>query len=406
MSLTDTAIRSAKPEKKPIKLFDGGGLYLEIAPAGGKWWRLKYRFGGKEKRISLGVYPTIGLKEARDRREEAKKLLAQGIDPSEQKKEAKAAAVAAERELTTVFEAIAREWYAKKTTDLTPGYRKQILARLESQVFPHIGNIPITDLEPASILEAARQAEARGRIETAHRLTQLIGQVCRYARICGYCKYDVASGLTEALQKVEVRHHATITDPAAIGSLLREIEGYSGDPSVKNALRLLPYVFLRSKEIRGAQWDEFNFDEGIWIVPAGRMKKVRGSRTPHIVPLARQVIDLLLEFRETAYSSTLVFPSPFSATRCISDMGLLNALRRMGYGKDDLSIHGFRAMASTLLNEKGYRAEVVEAQLFHHERNSVRAAYNHAEYLPERKQMMQEWADLLDQLRIVTWSNP
>ena len=399
MPLTDTAIRSAKPEKKAVKLFDGGGLYLELAPAGGKWWRLKYRFEGKEKRISLGVYPTIGLKEARDRREEAKKLLAQGTDPSEQKKQAKAAVVAAEREQTLLFESIAREWFTKKTTDLTPGYRKQVLARLEKQVFPTIGTIPITELEPAHILEAARKAEARGRIETAHRLTQLIGQVCRYARICGYCKYDVTSGLTEALQKVEVKHYATITDPTAISTLLREIETYPGDPSVKNALRLLPYVFLRSKEIRGAHWDEFNFDEGIWIVPAGRMKKVRGTRTPHIVPLARQVTALLREFREASYSDTLVFPSPFSATRCISDMGLLNALRRMGYGKDDMSIHGFRAMASTQLNEKGYRAEVIEAQLSHHERNSVRAAYNHAEYLPERKQMMQEWADLLDGLR-------
>ena len=185
MPLTDTAIRSAKPQSKAIKLFDGGGLYLEVAPSGGKWWRLKYRFAGKEKRISLGVYPAIGLKEARQRREDAKKIIAQGIDPSEQKKEAKAAAVVAEREQTTTFEAVAREWYAKKTTDLTTGYRKQLLSRLENQLFPHIGGILIAELEPTHILSAVRHVEERGNVETAHRLTQLAGQVCRFARICG-----------------------------------------------------------------------------------------------------------------------------------------------------------------------------------------------------------------------------
>ena len=399
MPLSDVTIKNAKAQEKPIKLFDGDGMYLLVTPAGGKWWRLKYRFGGKEKLLSLGTYPEIGLKEARRRREEARSLIAQGVDPSELKKEEKAATIVAERERSATFEAVAREWYAKKTTDLTSGYRKQLLSRLENQIIPHIGGVLITELEPAHILSAARNAEERGKVETAHRLTQLIGQVCRYARICGYCKYDVASGLTEALQRVEVKHYASITDPKAVGSLLRDIEGYSGDISVLNALRLLPYVFLRSKELRWAQWDEFNFEEGVWIVPAARMKKVRGSRTPHIVPLARQVVTLLQNIRETSFGGNLVFPSPFSATRCISDMGLLNALRRMGYGQEEMTVHGFRSMASTLLNEKGYRAEVVEAQLSHHERNSVRAAYNHAEYLSERRQMMQEWADYLDGLR-------
>ncbi len=397
--LTDVKIRKEPPRSKAFKLFDGGGLYLEIAPAGGKWWRLKYRFAGKEKRISLGVYPTISLKEARERREEAKKLLAQGIDPGAQRKEAKASALAAEREEALTFEVVAREWYDKKTTELTPGYRKQILSRIENQLFPHIGNIQIAKLEPPDVLAAARHAEKKGNIETARRVVQLAGQICRYARICGYVKYDAASGLTEALPKVQKEHYATLTDPAKVGQLLRSIDDYPGDISVLYALKLLPYVFLRSKEIRGAEWSEIDFDAAEWVIPAIRMKSVKNMRSPHTVPLARQVIELLKNLQEITGSGRLLFPSPFNVNRQISDMGLLNALRRMGYAKDEMTIHGFRGMASTLLNEQGYRADVIEAQLSHHERSSVRAAYNHALYMDERRKMMQEWADYLDELR-------
>lgn len=395
MPLTDTSIRNVKPGPKAVKLFDGGGLYLEVAPSGGKWWRLKYRIAGKEKRMSLGVYPTIGLKEARERRDEAKKLIARGLDPSEEKRAAKAAAIAEERVQGATFEAVAREWYERKTANLTAHYRRDILSRLENQLFPHIGGMLFPSLEPADILSAVNPAVERGAVETAHKLARLAGQVCRYARLVGYAKYDVASGLSEALPSVQTKHLAAITDPEKIGDMLRAIDAYQGDISIMYALRILPYTFVRSGELRAAEWAEINIDGAEWVVPAGRMK----MRKPHIVPLSRQVVDLLTALREHSGHGRMVFPSPFSATRCISDMGLLNALRRMGYAKGEMTIHGFRGMASTLLNEQGYRADVIEVQLAHGERNAIRKAYNHAEYIPERRRMMQEWADYLDGLR-------
>ena len=395
--LTDTVIRNAKPRSGPYKLFDGGGLFMLVTTAGGKLWRLKYRIGGTEKLLSLGVYPDVGLKDARRRRDEAKELVAQGINPGERKKEAKAAIaiLALEREQAATFEAIAREWYSKKTAHLTLDYRKQIISRLENQIFPHIGSKPIASLEPADILAVASHAEKRGAIETAHRLIQLAGQVFRYARLVRYCKYDVTAGLTEALPAIQTKHLAAITDPAEIGHLLRAIDGYQGDISIAYALKILPYTFVRSGEIRAAEWAEIDLDGAEWVIPAGRMK----MRQPHVVPLARQVVKLLAALREHSGFGKLVFPSPFSATRCISDMGLLNALRRLGYEKGQMTIHGFRSMASTRLNEMGHRADVIEAQLAHGERNAIRKAYNRALYLDERRRMMDEWAEYLDQLR-------
>ena len=395
MPLTDTAIRTAKPTDKAVKLFDGGGLYLEIAPSGGKWWRLKYRFQGKEKRISLGTYPTVSLKDARERREQAKRLIEQGIDPSNQRKEAKAAAAAIEQEQNTTFEAVARDWFSKKRNAWTPGHQKKILSRLENQLFPFLGAKLFSSLEPGDFLAAIQKAESRGAIETAHRLAQLCGQVSRYARIVGLTRYDVAAGLTEALTPVQTNHYATITDPAEVGHLLRAIDEYAGEPSICFALKVLPFVFVRSVELRGAEWREFDFESATWIIPAERMKMKR----PHTVPLAHQVITLLNDLHSLTGSGRYLFPSLFSASRPISDMGLLNALRRMGYATGVMPIHGFRSMASTLLNEQGYRADVIEAQLAHGEKNAIRAAYNHAEYLPERRQMMQEWADYLDELK-------
>jgi integrase len=400
--LSDRQISAAKPKDAPYKLFDGGGMFLFCTPTGGKLWRLKYSIDGKEKLLALGAYPDISLKDARQKREEAKEQLAKGIDPGEQKKEAKAKAAAIARDEALTFDAVAREWFAKKTGHLTPGYRNQLVSRLENQLLPDLGGIRFSTLEPADILKACRRAEGRGNIETAHRLLQLAGQITRFARICGYAKYDVGSGLSEALQHVQRQHYAAITDPAEAGSLLRAIDEYPGDLSVKYALCLLPYVFLRSKEIRGAGWAEIDFDKAEWIVPAERMKSVRGMRSPHIVPMSRQVTGILKDLRQYTGGGKFLFPSPFNVNRQISDMGLLNALRRLGYGKDEMTVHGFRGMASTLLNELGYRAEVIEAQLSHHERDSVRAAYNHAEYMPERRKMMQEWADYLDGLKDAT----
>jgi len=316
--ITDTAIRNAKPGKRPQKLFYEEGLFLLVTPTGNKWWRLKYRLEGKEKLLSLGVYPGVTLKEARSRRDEAKELISQGIDPSVERKEAKAISAAQAQEQTATFETVAREWHGKKTAHLTEDYRKQIMSRLENMLFPHIGSTPLATLEPADILKAVRPAEERGAIETAHKLVNLAGQVCRYARLLGYCKYDVSARLTEALPKVQTKHMAAITDPAEIGHLLRAIDGYQGDISITYALKILPYVFVRSGELRAAEWAEIDLDGAEWVIPTGRMK----MRQPHVVPLARQVVKLLVALREHSGAGKLVFPSPFSATRCISDMGL------------------------------------------------------------------------------------
>lgn len=397
MSLTDTKIRALHGRmikgEKVGKEADGGGLNFQD----GKYWRLSYRFAGKQKTLALGVYPDVSLKIARQKRDWARELLARGIDPAEQKKADKAEAARIEKEDSLTFEVVAREWFEKKTLELTVDYRKQILSRLEKHIFPYIGAVLIKDLSPADVLSAVRVTEKRGAIEQAHRLAQLAGKICRFARVSGYCTFDAAAGLTEALTSIpKEKHRAALVEPKAVGGLLRAIETYPGDVSTRYALRILPYVFVRSQEIRGAKWAEIDFDKAIWIIPAGRMK----MKISHTVPLARQVVKLFLELREWTGNSALVFPSPFSTTRCISDMGLLNALRRLGYGKDEMSIHGFRGMASTLLNECGkYRQDVIEAQLAHGERNKVRGAYNHAQYLSERTVMMQEWADWLDKLR-------
>jgi integrase len=271
-------------------------------------------------------------------------------------------------------------------------------------LFPHIGTVPFANLEPTNILTAIQHAENRGVIETAHRLAQLAGQVCRYARLVGYAKYNIAAGLTEALPPVHTEHYAAITDPQEIGYLLRNIDAYNGDASIIYALRIMPYIFVRSGELRAAEWQEINFADSEWIIPAGRMK----IRRPHVVPLSLQVVNLLKELTKITGKGRYIFQSSFSASRYISDMGLLNALRRMGYDQQTMTIHGFRTVASTILNEQGYRPDVIEAQLSHGEKNAIRGAYNRAEYLPERRRMMQEWADYLDSLRdgVVSTSTP
>lgn len=395
MPLSDVAIRNSKPKDKPYKLYDANGLFLIVTPNGGKWWRLKYRLDGKEKLLSLGVYPDIGLKEARIRRDETRQLIAQGVNPSERRKQAKAIIMATEKEEKTTFGAVAREWFDKKRAAWTDGHQQKILSRLENQLFPYIGKRQFSTLEAADYLAAIQKAESRGDIETAHRLAQLCGQITRYARIAGIVTHDAATGLSEALIPVKTKHYAAIVTPSEMGELLRSIDEYPGEPVLCYALKLLPYVFVRSGELRGAAWDEINFDAAEWVIPAGRMK----MRRPHVVPLAWQVIELFRSLKELSGNGALIFPSSFSATRCISDVGLLNALRRMGYGKDKMTIHGFRTSASTMLNELGYNKDWIEAQLAHAEKNAVRDAYNRAEYLPERRRMMQKWADYLDSLR-------
>ena len=392
--LTDTAVRTAKPKPKPYKLADGHGLYLEVAPSGGKWWRLKFRHGGKEKRLSLGVYPADGLKEARARAAAVKEQLARGLDPSAERRAAKIEAAAA----VNTFEHVARDWFARQKDGWTPRHALTVLRRLEGHVFPVLGSRPIAELGAPDFLAALRRIEADGHIETARRVAQICGQVTRYARLVGIVQADAASGLSEALTARQTKHFATITEPGEVGALLRAIDAYQGEPATCYALRILPYVFVRSGELRGAAWEELDLDAGQWVIPAERMK----MRRPHVVPLARQVVGLFQGMKMFSGRGRLVFPGLASSSRPITDMCLLNALRRMGYARGEMTVHGFRSLASTLLNELGYPPDWIETQLAHAERNSVRGAYNRAQHLPERRRMMQEWADYLDSLREYT----
>ena len=388
MPLTDTAIRSVKPSEKPLRLFDGGGLYLEVAPGGGKWWRFKYRFGGKEKRLSVGVYPEVTLKKARDRRDEAREQLAEGIDPATHRKARNAAKA---DESGNSFEVVAREWFAKYEPTWVASHSDKIIRRLERDVFPWIGGRPIGEVTALELLTVLRRVESRGAVETAHRAQQNCGQVFRYAISTGRAERDPSADLRGALAPVKETHHASITEPKAIGELLRAIEGYQGALVTKCALRLAPLVFVRPGELRKAEWVEFNFDAAEWRIPAERMK----MREQHIVPLAVQAVAILRELHALTGTGKYVFPGARSNGRPMSENAVLAALRRMGYAKDEMTGHGFRSMASTLLNEQGWHRDAIERQLAHAERNAVRAAYNFAEHLPERRRMMQAWADYL-----------
>lgn len=392
MALSDKSIKAAKHGHKVTRLFDGGGLYLELAPAGGKWWRLKYRISGKEKRLSLGVYPQIPLKQARERRDEAKRLLANGIDPSDHRRAAKAAAVQGSQ---NDFEAVAREWFASFSPKWVKGHAEKILRRLERNVYPYIGKRPVADITPRDVLAVLRKVEGRGAIETAHRTKQNCSQVFRYAVATGRADRDPTVDLRGALAPRRERHHPTITDPAAIGALLRSIDGYEGAPATKCALRLAPLTFVRPGELRRAEWGEIDLERREWRIPAERMKKGE----PHIVPLSRQAVDSLQELHPLTGRGTYVFPGARTNGRPMSENTVNAALRRLGYAKDQMTGHGFRSMASTHLNEQGWNRDAVERQLSHAERDGVRAAYNYAEHLPERRRMMQAWADYLDALR-------
>ena len=397
MPLNDTKVRAlfgkAQKGEKVGKEADGGGLNL----IEGKYWRLSYRFAGKQKTLALGVYPTVSLAAARKGRDEAKVLLSQGIDPSAKKKADKAEADRVAQEEVLTFRVVAMEYFQRKLTDKRELYKKQVLSRLENQIFPFMGDISVSQLKPTHILAGLRVVEARGSIDMAHRLASLIRQICSYAVACGYTEFNAASELTAAMTpKPKATPRAAILAPEKIGQLLRDIEEYPGSISIRYALKLMPYLFVRSKELRNAKWDEFDFENALWHIPAERMK----MKSAHVVPLSQQVIRLLKELQVWNGHLDLLFPSPQSNTKAITDVALLNALRRMGYEREEMCIHGFRSIASTLLNESGkYRAEVIETALAHSERNQVRAAYNRAEYIEERRVLMQDWADMLDALR-------
>ena len=394
MPLTDTAIRKAKPADKPVRLFDGGGMYLEVAPAGGKWWRLKYRYGGKEKRLSLGTYPDTGLADARAKRDAARKLLAAGVDPGEHRKAEK---VAGADRAANSFEVIGREWFANKSPKWAAGHAEKIIARLERDLFPWIGGRAIAELTAPDLLKALRRIEERGAHETAHRALQNCGQVFRYAIATGRAERDPSADLRGALEPVIATHYAAITDPLAVGGLLRAMDGYSGGFVTRCALRLAPMVFLRSGELRLAEWTEIDLDAAQWNIPAARMK----MKEPHLVPLCSQAVAILRELHELTGTGRYVFPGARSRQRPMSNNAVLAALRRMGYDKDTMTGHGFRAMARTILDEVLHvRPDYIEHQLAHAVRDPNGRAYNRTAHLPERRAMMQQWADYLDTLKV------
>lgn len=388
MPLTDVKCRSAKGKASTYKLSDGGGMHLLVKADGAKYWRLAYRWHGKQKTLALGVYPAVGLAEARAARDDAKRSLAAGLDPSVVKRDRKRAAKVAAGHS---FEAVAREWHENWKGVRTPYYAGQILRRLETDVFPAIGPRPIADIESPELLDMLRKVEKRGVHETARRLKQLVGQVFRFAIVTGRAKRDPSADLKDALRAVgEPRRHKAMP-LQELPTFLRQLETYSGEQQTKLALKLVTLTFLRTTELRAGTWNELeNFDEETaqWRIPAERMK----MRLEHIVPLSRQAVTVLRQLRALSGSSSHIFPSPGKGG-CMSSNTMLYALYRMGY-HGRATTHGFRAVASTILNESNlFNRDWIERQLAHVERSEVRRAYNAAEWMPDRRRMMQWWAD-------------
>jgi integrase len=386
--LSDTAVKAAKPREKPYKLFDERGLFLLVTPIGGRWWRFKYRLEGKEKLLSLGVYPDVSLKQARERRDEIRRQVADDIDPSAKRQAEKEAAV-------ETFEAVAREWFEKFSKNWVPGHADKIIRRMELYLFPWIGRLSIKKIEAPEILACLRRVENNGNLETAHRALQNCSRVFRYAIATGRASRDPSGDLRGALPPAEEKHLASFTDPKEFGQLIRAIDSYQGSVVVRCALRLAPLVFVRPGELRAAEWSEINFEQKEWRIRAERMK----MRQQHIVPLSNQAIAILQEVQPITGEYIYIFPSGRTNKRPLSDNALLAALRRMGFEQGSVTVHGFRSTASTMLNEQGWNRDAIERQLSHGERDAVRAAYNYAEHLPERRQMMQAWADCIDSLR-------
>lgn len=391
MPLTDTAIRNAKPAAKPAKLFDERGLFLIVTPAGGKWWRFRYKFDSKEKLLSLGVYPDVGLKDARERRDAARKLLADGIDPGENRKAQKATK---QDRAANSFEVIAREWYAKHSPNWAEHHGDRIIRRFERDIFPWIGGRPIADVTAPELLAAMRRIENRGALETAHRALGNCGQVFRYAIATGRAMRDPSGDLRGALPPVKGEHFAAVTEPKHAAELLRTLDGYQGTLTVACALRLAPLVFVRPGELRNAEWADVDFGAAEWRY------HVTKTDSDHIVPLATQAVAILRELHALTGAGRYVFPGARSNGRPMSDNAILAAMRRMSIGKDEMSGHGFRAMARTILDEVlGVRPDLIEHQLAHAVKDPNGRAYNRTAHLVERRKMMQQWADYLDKLK-------
>lgn len=389
MPLKDVQVRNAPLKAKPYKLFDGGGLFLLVQPTGGKWWRYKYRFAGKEKLLALGAYPDVGLADARKYHAQARKALAAGNDPGEVKKEAKRLTVLKGE---NTFEVVAREWHKSRKHGWTESYAGKVLKSLEADVFPKLGDRPIADISTPELLSVLRAVESRGVYETAHRVKQNCGQIFMYAIATNRAERNPAADLRMALKVPKKKHYAHLkaTD---MPEFLAKLEAYEGHPVTKLALRCLLLTFVRTGELRGAKWAEVDLDKAEWRIPAERMK----MRDPHIVPLSRQAVEVIRELKKHTGHWQYMFPNQHKPVNCMSENTMLFAMYRMGYHSRATG-HGFRATASTILNENGFPPDVIERQLAHAERNKIRAAYNHAQYLPERKKMMQWWANYLDKI--------
>ena len=404
MALTDVAVKAAKGKEKPYKLSDGAGMFLLVNRDSSRWWRLKYRYGGKEKLLALGTYPEVSLSDARGQRDAAKLKLRDGTSLDATRKAEKSAR--RDRE-TGSFELVAREGHAKQSRQRADAGGQRVLRRLETYLFPRIGANQIRELTAPELLDALQRIEAKGHPETAHRVKQYLGAIFRYAVATYRADSDPSAALKGALTPAPNNHFASITDPKKVGDLLRAIREYSGSELVRLALQLMPLVFVRPGELRGARWEEFTFDlEPVtvtvddkrsgpeWRIPAERMKM--GEQ--HIVPLSVQAVEVLRELHAISGPDGYVFPSVRSKARCMSENTINAALRSLGYTKEQMTGHGFRHMASTILHERGYRSEWIERQLAHGDRNAIRARYNFAEHLTDRRKMMQEWADYLDGL--------
>jgi integrase len=391
--LTVAEIKNAKAGSKPRKLTDGGGLYLLVDTRGGKYWRYDYRFAGKRKTLALGVYPDVSLKEAREAHYEAKRKIGQGIDPGEVRK--------VERQILNLaaadtFEAVGREWFNQLLNDKSKSYQVRTERFLEKDLYPYLGSRPISEIAAPELLAVLRRIESRGAVDIAHRARQTAGQVFRYAIRTGRAERDPSADLKGALKSRRKKHHAALTEPADVGRLMVAIDGFQGTAIVKAAVRLSALLFQRPGEIRAMEWAEINWEAERWELPAEKMK----MGLPHIVPLSRQALDILRELHRLTGRGRFVFPSARGASRHISENTVRVALRAMGYTNEQMTAHGFRAMARTLLDEVlGYRVDWIERQIAHAVKDPNGRAYNRTSHLEGRKEMMQGWADYLDELK-------
>ena len=389
--LSDIEIRKAKPKEKEYKMSDGGGLYLLVTPPGGKLWRMDYRFNGKRKVLYLKAYPDISLADARQRREDARKLIANGVDPDELKKAQKAST----QEQAETFKNIAVEWHTTFKDNWTEKHSGRLLTRLEQDFFPFLGDIPIKEIKAPALLDVLRRVEIRS-IEQAHKLRGTCNQIFSYAIASGRIEYNPAAGLLGTLKPVKHKHMAAPTEPKAVAELLRAIDGFSGSYIVKCALQLAPLLFVRPGELRKAEWSELNFDNAEWSIPGHKMK----MRQPHLVPLSRQALEILKELHPLTGDGKYLFPCRRSPLQPMSDNTINASLRRLGFDKDEITGHGFRAMARTMLHEVlHFTPDAIEAQLAHAVPDRLGRAYNRTQHLEERQRMMVQWADYLDGLK-------